>query len=136
MFKRRKLNINKDEIIAHFQKAIKEQESKYKYVKSKEYEDWLVAFLNKHKQVSDFEDLYLYDKPEGFTDDDIEKINLLHYFWDVIDNTTKESDIPNFDDLFIIEPDKTIKINIQGHEYNFERNAGCGCYVYSIGEIK
>ena len=106
------------------------------YVETEEYENWLVSFLDTHKFLSDFEDDYIYNKPDYITDADMNNINSLSDFWDY-KNSNKEierCDESNILD-FTILPDITIIIKMQNKEYEFERIAGCGCYVYTI-EVK
>lgn len=126
-----------NQLIEETKKKIELWNQRRAYVETEEYKNWLVGFLDNHKFLSDFEDNYLYNKPNYITDIDMNNINSLSTFWDY-KNPYKEIESCEefeFDRMFTILPDETITIEMQGNEYEFERIAGCGCYVYTI-EIK
>lgn len=105
-------------------------------METEEYENWLVDFLDNHKILSDFEDSYLYNRPDYITDIDMNNINSLSDFWDY-KNPYKEIESCDESNIldFTILPDMIITIKMKDKEYEFERIAGCGCYVYTI-EVK
>ena len=111
----------------YIEKLFKETKIKQEIVQSKEYEDWLTAFIDKYEIITDWEDLYLYNKPDDFSEDDVKNIFLLSSYWDYKDTSSHKN--AWFDDA-------QMNININGKEYLFERVAGLGCYVHTISQIK
>lgn len=100
------------------------------YVKTPEYLNWLIDFLDKHKTISNFAELYDYKKLEYATSTDINNIRLLSDFWRYI--FPKDNKVGDEFLGFGLLPDVTNMKEISGKIYAFHRETGLGCYVYSI----
>lgn len=117
------------------EEIIKKQEENEFKVREVEYENWLVDYLNKHNEFSDWADQYLYQKPEGIRDEDIDNIFLLKDFWEYKNpkpEKMKHHADFTLDELLTIDSDEEIQIELQGNKYYFSQTAGQGCYEYFI----
>lgn len=112
---------------------LKEIEQKSKYVQTSQYEDWLYDFLEKHHIADDWEDRYLYNKPEDISDADIENIFLLHYYWEHMRDKYSTPEPEECQDIFAdIEGEHKFKFQLRDLNCLFTRIAGCGCYEHTI----
>lgn len=139
MLKKRK-DFNEEEYLKQLEIKMKKREYDKQKVRSKDYEDWLVEILDKRNEITSYEEIYLYVKPDGITDDDVDNIFLLGDYWNYKNSETKYIKSPcdendNLDDLLSIELDKAMQIEIQGKTYKFSKEAGLGCYVYTIKKL-
>lgn len=132
-------DFNKEKYFKKLEEKIKEQEQNKSKVKTLEYENWLVDYLNKYDEVSDLLDLYLYQKSEWISDKDIDNIFLLHDFWNYKNPKPDKIKIPidfTLEELLSTDLDEEIQIELQGNKYYFYKVAGQGCYDYFIKLIK
>ena len=125
-----------DEMIEEFRMMFVEMENKRVHVESDEYENWLYDYILKHKAFDDFEDTYLYGKPDGVSDEDVENIYLISYYWDYMRNQYGKPEPKCCQEFGTVEGEYKFVFPLKGLKCRFVRYAGCGCYVHMMNLVE
>lgn len=113
-----------EKVAKELQSYINEMVENENKVKSTEYLDWLVSFLDIHKSFSD--DTWLYDE-DKISKEDYERVKLISTFFHYISDLSKEQFVPDV----IEEYDEEIyNFKLRGNYYQITTIVGQGAITF------